>query len=105
MDRILCRGPGSVGSGNPIVLTSSHHRRSSRTTVAKQVRPTAVLLSTFDSDGSDFRCEIAQFGAQKTPQVHICNHYHRRDRTNTRLNYSHQIISYATLCLQIKHNI
>ena len=40
-------------------------KRSSWTTVAKQPRPTAELLSTFDSDERDFRCEIEEFLAQK----------------------------------------
>ena len=43
--------------------------RSTRTTATKQVRPTAVLLSTFDSEDSDFRCEIEALFAQKRERV------------------------------------
>src|SRR5258708_31483448 len=60
----------------------------------------------FRSGGNDF-CE-ASAGAR--PPVHPCLFFNKvekqtRDRKSTRLNSSHQIISYAVFCLKKKKKI
>src|SRR5258708_30483057 len=63
-----------------------------------------------------FRSRPPKILVQPTRQVHVCgwrgsagtdapgNHGSQEDRKSTRLNSSHQIISYAVFCLKKKKN-
>src|SRR5574340_61601 len=44
------------------------------------------------------------YGMWNHPRGHVCNVFVRPDRKSTRLNSSHQKISYAVFCLKKKKN-
>src|SRR5258708_29034633 len=61
----------------------------------------ALPISTFDS-----RAQLSQQGESLRSQLHrVCGvDLTKIDRKSTRLNSSHQIISYAVFCLKKKKN-
>src|SRR5438552_5798273 len=64
------------------------------------------LMSGTSADGID-AVVAAIFGTGRGLRARILAHVHRRfspDRKSTRLNSSHQIISYAVFCLKKKTN-
>src|SRR5438552_12596729 len=62
------------------------------TTLFRSIRPAGTNIP------------VQRVGISRRPGEAVAVRFHRQDRKSTRLNSSHQIISYAVFCLKKKKN-
>src|SRR5438552_12847840 len=71
------------------------------TTLFRSVESLGILMQRFGVEGGTFWKWVNELDEEANPQ--LAQAVKKRDRKSTRLNSSHQIISYAVFCLKKKN--